>query len=187
MTKEEIASYIDHTLLSPEAGVKEISKLCSEAISYKFASVCVNPCYVGYAAAALEGTGVNLRKAWEIAQNWFVGRYTIMPDHTHFFCAPGCYPFSGFHQWIRCWKGLAAKLFWNTPTGKNVLASMHWNENVRKPPLWQRDCWDRQLRSGESYDEKWNYVRNNPVLAGFVEKAEDWKYQGELHTLIWME
>ena len=128
-----------------------------------------------------------LCKAWEMAQNWFVGRYTIMPDHTHFFCAPGCYPFSGFHQWMRCWKGLAAKLFWNTPTGKNVLASMHWNENVRKPPLWQRDCWDRQLRSGESYDEKWNYVRNNPVRAGFVEKAEDWKYQGELHTLIWME
>lgn len=60
MTKEEIASYIDHTLLSPEAGVKQISKLCSEAISYKFASVCVNPCYVGYAAAALEGSGVKV-------------------------------------------------------------------------------------------------------------------------------
>ena len=128
-----------------------------------------------------------LRKAWEMTRNWVVGRYTIMPDHTHFFSAPGCCPFPSFHQWMRCWKGFAAKLFWDTPTGRNVLASMNWNENTRKPPLWQRDCWDRQLRSGESYDEKWNYVRNNPVRAGLVEKVEDWKYQGELHTLYWMD
>lgn len=60
MTKEEIASYIDHTILSPEIGVKQISQLCAEAIKYKFASVCVNPCYVGYAASALEGTGVKV-------------------------------------------------------------------------------------------------------------------------------
>ena len=60
MTKEEIASYIDHTLLAPEAGVKQISKLCAEAIAYKFASVCVNPCYVAYAAAALADTNVKV-------------------------------------------------------------------------------------------------------------------------------
>ena len=128
-----------------------------------------------------------IRKAWEMSQNWIVGHYTIMPDHTHFFTAPGCCPLPAFHQWMRCWKCLAAKMFWDTPTGRNVLASMNWNVNTRKPSLWQRDCWDRQLRSGESYDEKWNYVRNNPVRAGLVEKAEDWKYQGELHTLYWID
>ena len=60
MTKQEIASYIDHTLLAPEAGVKEISQVCSEAASYGFASVCINPCYVSYAATALKGTGVKV-------------------------------------------------------------------------------------------------------------------------------
>ena len=60
MTKEEIASYIDHTCLSPEVGVKQISQLCAEAIKYKFASVCINPCYVSYAASALEGSGVKV-------------------------------------------------------------------------------------------------------------------------------
>ena len=129
----------------------------------------------------------SLRKAWGEASNWLVGRYTVMPDHTHFFCAPGFWPLPGFHQWMRYWKSLATKEFWKTPTGKKVLASMNWNDNDRKPPLWQRDCWDRQLRNGESYDEKWNYVRNNPVRAGLVEKAEDWKYQGEMHKLIWQE
>lgn len=60
MTKLEIASYIDHTLLAPEAGVKKIAQLCTEAVAYKFASVCINPAYVSYAAAALKGSGVKV-------------------------------------------------------------------------------------------------------------------------------
>ena len=60
MTKLEIASYIDHTLLAPEAGVKQIQQLCTEAMNYKFASVCVNPCYVPYAVTTLAGTGVKV-------------------------------------------------------------------------------------------------------------------------------
>ncbi|MGK9476644.1 deoxyribose-phosphate aldolase [Melioribacter sp. OK-6-Me] len=37
---------IDHTLLKPEATPDDIKKLCDEARTYHFASVCVNPCYV---------------------------------------------------------------------------------------------------------------------------------------------
>ncbi|PYJ59756.1 MAG: hypothetical protein DME74_11770 [Verrucomicrobia bacterium] len=50
---------------------------------------------------------------------------------------------------------------------------------------WQRDFWDRQLRRGESYAEKWKYVENNPVRHGHVQRAEDWLYQGELNVLHW--
>ena len=57
----------------------------------------------------------------------------------------------------------------------------------RNPPLWQRDCWDRQLRTGESYTQKWEYVRNNPVRKGLVANADDWPYQGELNVLEWHE
>ena len=60
MTKLEIASYNDHTLLAPEAGVKQIQQLCTEAMNYKFASVCVNPCYVPYVVTTLAGTGVKV-------------------------------------------------------------------------------------------------------------------------------
>jgi len=28
--------------------------------------------------------------------------------------------------------------------------------------------------------QKWDYVRENPVRAGLVSKAEEWKYQGEI-------
>ena len=52
------ASLIDHTLLKPEATDEDIRRLCEEAASYKFASVCVNPTWVKVAACHLRGTGV---------------------------------------------------------------------------------------------------------------------------------
>lgn len=54
MNKKEIASYIDHTLLTPTATVNQIIQLCQEADRYGFASVCVNPIYVGVAATQLK-------------------------------------------------------------------------------------------------------------------------------------
>jgi len=45
--------------------------------------------------------------------------------------------------------------------------------------------WDRQLRRAESYEEKWQYVKNNPVRHGYVSRVEDWPYQGELNVLEW--
>ncbi|WP_102691285.1 deoxyribose-phosphate aldolase [Rummeliibacillus pycnus] len=48
------ASYIDHTLLKPEATEEQIIKLCEEAKEFNFASVCVNPVWVSVAAAELK-------------------------------------------------------------------------------------------------------------------------------------
>jgi deoxyribose-phosphate aldolase len=56
----EVARYIDHTLLKPDAVRDEIVKLCDEAARYGFASVCINPIWVREAACALRGTGVRV-------------------------------------------------------------------------------------------------------------------------------
>ena len=58
MKKQEIAKYIDHTLLKPDATEAQIKKLCAEAVEYGFASVCVNPCRIALAAKLLAGTDV---------------------------------------------------------------------------------------------------------------------------------
>ena len=50
-------------------------------------------------------------------------------------------------------------------------------------PVWQREFFDHVLRSEESYAEKWRYVRDNPVRAGLVSRAEEWKLQGEIEVL----
>ncbi len=46
MTNQEIAHYIDHTLLKPVCTWEQIETLCKEAIEYKTASVCIPPCYI---------------------------------------------------------------------------------------------------------------------------------------------
>jgi len=54
----DLAKYIDHTLLKPEASAADIDKLCAEAREYNFASVCINPTWVKRAADSLRGTEV---------------------------------------------------------------------------------------------------------------------------------
>ena len=54
----EIAQRIDHTLLKPEATPEAIRKLCQQARTYRFFSVCVQPVYVSLAAEELTGSGV---------------------------------------------------------------------------------------------------------------------------------
>lgn len=51
------------------------------------------------------------------------------------------------------------------------------------PPYWQKGFFDHVLRSGESYREKWDYVRENPVRAKLVDRAESWRYLGEIFPL----
>jgi len=54
----DIAAFIDHTLLKPDTTTDSIKNLCVEAVKYRFAAVCVNPCWVSLASDILNGTGV---------------------------------------------------------------------------------------------------------------------------------
>ena len=55
MTREEILSHVDHTLLKPEATWPQIQTLCDEAIANHTASVCINTCYVKQAVEYMAG------------------------------------------------------------------------------------------------------------------------------------
>jgi deoxyribose-phosphate aldolase len=54
----DVAGMIDHTLLKPDAVRSEIETLCREAVEYGFASVCVNPTWVGTCAHLVKGSAV---------------------------------------------------------------------------------------------------------------------------------
>ncbi len=54
----DISPYIDHTYLKPTATLADIDKLCSEAIHYHFAAVCVPPLFVERVKKATAGTEV---------------------------------------------------------------------------------------------------------------------------------
>lgn len=56
----KIASFIDHTLLKPEATPRDIENLCAEAERFGFAAVCVNPAFVSLARSRLEASAVKV-------------------------------------------------------------------------------------------------------------------------------
>jgi REP element-mobilizing transposase RayT len=85
-----------------------------------------------------------------------VGRYVLMPDHFHLFVCGG--PEFVLGVWVR---GLKRAM---VPTGG----------------MWQPGFFDHVLRSDESYSQKWNYVRENPLRAGLARTADDWPFQGEI-------
>ncbi len=131
-----------------------------------FCTVCIRnrrPLLATPAAHAL------LIEAWTQADAWLVGRYVILPDHLHLFCAPARRDSPNVKDWVAFWKSMASR---------------RWPHEADKP-LWQRDVWDRQLRQGESYGLKWDYVRRNPVRHGLATAPEDWPFQGERHVLLW--
>ncbi len=56
----DLARYIDHTLLRPDASASDIDRLCAEAAENRFAAVCINPTWVRRAADNLRGTDVTV-------------------------------------------------------------------------------------------------------------------------------
>ena len=112
-----------------------------------------------------------LTEIWEksaLLDGWFIGRFVLMPDHVHIFASPSA-DAKGRSAWIKLWKSVSARRLTK-------------EFNVT-PPFWQGDTFDHILRSAESYTQKWDYVRNNPVRAGLVGEPEEWPWRGEIHSL----
>jgi deoxyribose-phosphate aldolase len=57
---KDLAQYIDHTLLRPDASPADIDTLCDEAVEYGFAAVCINPSWVARAKKRLRTSGITL-------------------------------------------------------------------------------------------------------------------------------
>ena len=86
-------------------------------------------------------------------RSWTLIAGVIMPEHVHCFVCPRTdRDFSnGFKRLLR-----------------QRIGDQEWE--------WQCGCFDRLLRSGENFSDKWADVRENPVRAGLVQSWEEWPY-----------
>ncbi|HVM62857.1 MAG TPA: transposase [Verrucomicrobiae bacterium] len=120
---------------------------------------------------------------------WLVGRYVIMPDHVHFFCAarPDAKTLAEFVRLWKQWTTKRMKMAGLTALNKRgynrETAVINRGYSAGPTRVWQREFFDHVLRSEESYAEKWGYVLQNPVRAGLTARAEDWPFQGEIYPL----
>jgi putative transposase len=108
----------------------------------------------------------SLERIWKRADAWLVGNYLLMPDHLHLFCAPRDLHFT-VEGWVTFWK--------------RQFTREHLNEDW----AWQRSAFHHRLRNAREYEDKWNYVQENPIRKGLASKVEDWPYSGMIHELRW--
>ena len=101
-----------------------------------------------------------------MATAWLVGRYVLMPDHLHLICSP-IEETVEIEPWVTFWK--------------RQFRRIHGSPARR----FQPGCFHHRLRQQESYDQRWDYIRENPVRAGLVKGADDWPFTGELNELRW--
>ncbi len=98
-------------------------------------------------------------------------------------------------QWVEFWKSQIARRYGSISGGPTSVSALSHKcpdgaEDViprgrEAFKLWQRDFWDTQMRSRTHYDEKWSYVRMNPVRRGLAYASEEWPFQGEVFPLAW--
>ena len=135
-----------------------------------FLTVCTEKRGQWLAQASVQRT---LHGIWQnTAMAWLVSDYLLMPDHLHLFCAPYDLKFT-IERWIGFWKDRFAK-------------TLKDQGGAATPPYrFQAGGFHHRLRDGESYAQKWQYVRENPVRAGLVTRPEDWPYLGRVHEIRW--
>ncbi|NBC31120.1 MAG: transposase [Alphaproteobacteria bacterium] len=86
--------------------------------------------------------------------------WVVMPNHVHALVQP----FGGFPiaEIIGGWKSWSAKRI-NRARG-------------RGGTVWQKDYFDRFIRNERHFFAALNYIEENPVAAGLVTRAEDWRF-----------
>jgi len=89
----------------------------------------------------------------------------VMPDHVHLLFLPlrdeDGWPFP-LVDILQCLKGT---------TAHRINRLLH-----TSGPVWEEESFDHVLRSDESSKEKCEYIRQNPVKAGLVQKPEDYRW-----------
>ncbi|MEM6884682.1 MAG: transposase [Verrucomicrobiota bacterium] len=98
-----------------------------------------------------------LKTAIQDADRWEIEAVMVMPDHIHLLASP-------FHR-----DESVGRLAGFLKKRSRHLCGGTWQ--------WQQGTFDHILRSNESGEQKWNYIRQNPVRAGLVMDSKDWPYQ----------
>ena len=100
---------------------------------------------------------------------WDVPQICFMPDHVHLMLLPMRERDQKLSAFMQRWKS----------SSKQRL-----NRNGIDGDIWQREFFDRLLRSDESLTDKWRYVEMNPVRAGLSLLPEEYPYLGSPKEII---
>lgn len=105
--------------------------------------------------------------------------YVVMPDHVHaivWFEKPG-----ELSRFIKSWKQTSSMQLKRMLHG---VAPKYTSTISPSEPFWQPKYYPFNLSSRKKAEEKLDYMHMNPVTAGLVEQAADWKSSSARHYLL---
>ena len=134
----------------------------NQRVIYFVTACCANRRKIFADAPAVKKAMESLIKCAD-ATDWDVPQICFMPDHVHLIMMPMHEREQKLSNVIQRWKS----------SSKQRL-----NRSGIRGDIWQREFFDRLLRSDESLTEKWRYVEMNPVRAGLCSVPEEYPYLG---------
>jgi REP element-mobilizing transposase RayT len=102
-------------------------------------------------------------------QAWKIWKVCFMPDHVHLLLSPMKEREQSLSDFMRAWKSCVVLRLRRIGVADEV---------------WQGEFHDRLLRSDEKLEEKWEYVRQNPVRAGLCHEPEEYPFSGTTEEII---
>jgi putative transposase len=104
--------------------------------------------------------------------------YVIMPDHFHLIISSENIP-----KVMRSIKSYTAKKILNKLKEKNLTTILKELKNLKPEfksqseyQVWQEGFHPKMILGDKEYEQKMNYIHNNPVVRGLVESPGEWKY-----------
>jgi putative transposase len=97
-------------------------------------------------------------------KGWTVGQHVVMPDHVHFLCAPQSVEWD-LSSFVGAFKQSAMRKAWE----------LGWEGR-----LWQHEFFDELITSRRLALQKWEYMRQNPVVLQLCASPDEWPYMGAL-------
>jgi REP element-mobilizing transposase RayT len=95
----------------------------------------------------------------DVLQHYLLHAFVVMPNHVHLLATPAV----ALPKLTRSLKGIASKR-------ANTLLAL-----VGKP-FWQQESYDHLVRHEREFEKIVNYIESNPVRAGLVKEASDYRW-----------
>jgi len=141
----------------------------SQSVVYFVTMCCANRRSIFSNAKAVKIALESFLKVAKVAK-WNIIQICFMPDHVHFFISPLVDREQKLSSVIQRWKS----------SSKQRLNHL----GIVKGDVWQKEFFDRLLRSDESLTDKWRYVEMNPVRAGLSSTPEEFQNIGSPNEIL---
>lgn len=95
--------------------------------------------------------------------------YVVMPNHIHVLIKT--LPINPLSEIIHSWKSYTSRMILNFLKDESILP-----ESLSNNVVWQKEYWDRFIRDYNHFIKAVEYIQQNPVKAGLVNKAGEWPW-----------